>query len=985
MGQQSWGQAGQQSWQQQAAVQQQQQNAAMQQQQQRAANGEVGSAQRIRIAGCKHDVVGPIICGDYAISGSNHGKPAYKREGAAGGLQVMLYFWDERDGAASSGWWIGPKVGGNMVWGHHPNRTSGTPPNSGWQAPHSAPADPAMVVSAIATQAASGMGMNGQQQWRQQGQQQWGQQQPQPSQEQWKQNSWQQNSWQQGGQQQSSWQQNNGQWNQRQGQGGQQQWDEQRKRVEEANRKRLEEQKLRMEAQRGQQDEIHRKRLEEQQRRMEEMKRQQEEQNSCRTIRATIAKLRAVNADNFESIKSELAEVLARDFDSCGSQKVKIQEESDKALEAASARLEKIKEMDKKRQEAIANAQFCLDQLVEMAEIVESSCKEFSESVADFKSQSGLDSEDQVRCAAAAVEDFGKEATRKVDEALDFIKAKGTEVRVLTANVANKTALLKPAAFKKTDAAIDEQSAEQQKDMEAPSKPTWIQLQHKIGTFKTSVDKDNKVLKIAVENALKKAAAVDEFKKIKETFTKYDKDQDGLLSRKEISLYAHTEFNFKLTEANLDHVFKVLVSDGSKGVRETDLPRLKAFVGVAREMVRDQARRREREAREVEIAKRKEKYQVKIDQVSAVITAADAEIQDITKQVKGLMTEGRTMKAVEMVTKAGEIDTVVDKATEKVTEANKELSELAELEATVEEELKQWFDIEKKKLSEKIKSLEASLLKATATVSRFREDANRKEAIELKNFSLKALSKLKTHQKETKMSISALFSAIDTSEKGAIHPENFVAYMMKLSEVKPGSDEKKDSLTEEELTRVFKIFDEEKEGSISSDTFKGIMRVMMKVVKDVAITETFCIKDTKTVRRLDLGEVIEVVDGPRKEEATDVTRVHARAMSDGAEGWVTIEGNHGTVFLKEGGSTFKVVKDTILTECFQIDASKEESRKVKESTRKLKAGEMLELREWGRTQEDTGLTRMKCKVKSDGMVGYVTTVGNTGIKFVEAI
>merc|ERR1719162_1908617 len=92
------------------------------------------------------------------MASMNHGKPAYKKEAQANGLVVMIYFWDERDGAASSGWWIGPQIGGNMVWGHHPNRTSATPPLGGWQAPHSAPADPSMVINILGAGAGAGAG-----------------------------------------------------------------------------------------------------------------------------------------------------------------------------------------------------------------------------------------------------------------------------------------------------------------------------------------------------------------------------------------------------------------------------------------------------------------------------------------------------------------------------------------------------------------------------------------------------------------------------------------------------------------------------------------------------------------------------------------------------------------------------------------------------------------------------------------------------------
>merc|ERR1719188_2464812 len=110
----------------------------------------------------------------------------------------------------------------------------------------------------------------------------------------------------------------------------------------------------------------------------------------------------------------------------------------------------------------------------------------------------------------------------------------------------------------------------------------------------------------------------------------------------------------------------------------------------------------------------------------------------------------------------------------------------------------------------------------------------------------------------------------------------------------------------------------------------------MKVVKDVAVTDGANIKDAKTLARLQVGDVIQVLEGPIKEETTEVQRVRARTMQDGVEGWITIAGNQGSVFLKEG-VVGKVIKDTILTDSFDIEASKEEARKIKVSTRKLKA------------------------------------------------
>merc|ERR1711933_554725 len=104
-------------------------------------------------------------------------------------------------------------------------------------------------------------------------------------------------------------------------------------------------------------------------------------------------------------------------------------------------------------------------------------------------------------------------------------------------------------------------------------------------------------------------------------------------------------------------------------------------------------------------------------------------------------------------------------------------------------------------------------------------------------------------------------------------------------------------------------------------------------------------------------------------------------------GWLPVAGNQGTVFLVEANNQFRVVKETILTESFELDGggSKDATRKLKDTTRKLREGEVVEVREWARKEEKSGLMRMKCKAKSDGSIGWVTTVGNQGTVFLEVI
>merc|ERR1712187_285469 len=104
-----------------------------------------------------------------------------KRDSQVNGLDVMVYFWDERDGPSFCGWWFGPKIGGDQVWAYHPDKASQTPPKNGWKVPYDGAVDPTMVLTPAGAQPAA-MPQQGQQQqaWQQkpmQQQQQWQQQQ----------------------------------------------------------------------------------------------------------------------------------------------------------------------------------------------------------------------------------------------------------------------------------------------------------------------------------------------------------------------------------------------------------------------------------------------------------------------------------------------------------------------------------------------------------------------------------------------------------------------------------------------------------------------------------------------------------------------------------------------------------------------------------------------------------------------------------------
>merc|ERR1711920_181201 len=65
-----------------------------------------------------------------------------------------------------------------------------------------------------------------------------------------------------------------------------------------------------------------------------------------------------------------------------------------------------------------------------------------------------------------------------------------------------------------------------------------------------------------------------------------------------------------------------------------------------------------------------------------------------------------------------------------------------------------------------------------------------------------------------------------------------------------------------------------------------------------AIHDALTAEGAATVRRLEAGEEVELIEGPRMEPTLGVLRLRGRATKDGAVGWITIAGNQGKTFLE---------------------------------------------------------------------------------------
>merc|ERR1712151_1380171 len=141
---------------------------------------------------------------------------------------------------------------------------------------------------------------------------------------------------------------------------------------------------------------------------------------------------------------------------------------------------------------------------------------------------------------------------------------------------------------------------------------------------------------------------------------------------------------------------------------------------------------------------------------------------------------------------------------------------------------------------------------------------------------------------------------------------------------------------------------------ISKEDFMRVIRIYYKVVKEIVLSDNLLIEQSRQIRRMDVGEVMEVHQGPMLDPSVGVYRVHGKTLRDGLIGWVTVAGNQGVTFLLPGGNVFQVVKPCPLTEDLK------DLEGVPAPLRNLKEGQVLEVLEWARTSRSAlGATRIK--------------------------
>lgn len=144
----------------------------------------------------------------------------------------------------------------------------------------------------------------------------------------------------------------------------------------------------------------------------------------------------------------------------------------------------------------------------------------------------------------------------------------------------------------------------------------------------------------------------------------------------------------------------------------------------------------------------------------------------------------------------------------------------------------------------------------------------------------------------------------------------------------------------------------------------AMLQVYVMVSKEIAFTSELEIKSSKTLRKLQLQEVLEIKGNSHIDTDSGLVRVKARAVNDGFEGWVTLKGNAGSSFLSPTLKPYYSLETGAeLTEQFSSNSK---------ILRELRRGEVVEVLVGPKIEKGIVVMRLRGKAVKDEKVGWVT-------------
>lgn len=449
----------------------------------------------------------------------------------------------------------------------------------------------------------------------------------------------------------------------------------------------------------------------------------------------------------------------------------------------------------------------------------------------------------------------------------------------------------------------------------------------------------------------------------KEQFQKHDADGDGKLCREEIGTYARMEHQLDLTTSQLDKICAKLSGDDG-GVTQMKMPQLIRALTSVKAEAREQAKKEEEIQRKQEFQEKMKSFTALAASVEEVLAQAE-KAEDFARGVARplLSKASERLDAHRLVQLSVDTENELAPAKSKLEKALESIAEI-DTEANAEAGTKDVIAAKKQevaRLRSRARKLQEKISKLSAAVEKARHLSARQSFTDLQRLRNSVVLDTNTTMASEGQSVDQLYARVGGAS--GIQRDQFIAFV--TPSCTPLDLEESDAGN---------LFDYVAEGETSIDLkkFTTFLTLHFKVVRSTMLTSGAAI-NSKVSCRLDAGETLQLLEGPIKDEKVGLTRVRCRSIAKNSEGWATMAGNQGTVFLQPQSLFFHCVKEAAMTDALEIKSSK--------TLRDLDVGEVVEA--LGPEEKDsstkTNVMRIRCKARSDGLIGWVSLAGSAGI------
>eukprot|EP00927_Polykrikos_kofoidii_P018495 TRINITY_DN18578_c0_g1_i5.p1 TRINITY_DN18578_c0_g1~~TRINITY_DN18578_c0_g1_i5.p1 ORF type:complete len:1223 (+),score=420.95 TRINITY_DN18578_c0_g1_i5:409-4077(+) len=719
--------------------------------------------------------------------------------------------------------------------------------------------------------------------------------------------------------------------------------DEARRQREEEHRRKVAERARLAEERRAAEEE--RRRAEEERRRLEEEK-LRVEQAKVTMLRQAIQKVRNAEEADFERLKSEMDTLLSAELRHCGPQQARVEEDAKDAVKQVREKIDAaVKSREEEAQRKKAQEEMTQRLFKDLADGLASA------EAAIQKLRSVANAVSGPAAPAATVQDVQKAAD-------DVAKAR------LIATTACRD-VVKVLITRRTD--VDEV---RWASME--NKTQLVEFQTRIHKTHVDVHKVGKDVDQSVEKVLRRDKALQSLAAREEVIKKYDQDKDGFLSRSEIVAYALGELKYEVPGAVLDSVLARLGDATCGHVPGSRFVDLRKALGIARE---EAASKERREAAARKTKEAEERWAAVEDRLRTASLAFGPEcekaVETAEAAAEAAAKEPKDLPVAQVAAVASGLREANTAAQVLLTAARRQLDDAADIR---DDELRRrasegisGADVavdavgRDEALRKKARAFGERLEKVSATASRLEERAKKLQREEQDEFRGQATTVLRAAAAAAELKGGdALFEAVDKDADGAISKADFVAFCESHKERAEGLDATK-------LGRIFDCIVDSKIGTLSKLELVRLVSICYRVSRQTPMAEGLVIKESKTIRKLEPGEIFDCDMMPEKEEAAGVMRVRGRAIKDGKVGYATIKGNQGAVILEQDGDILEVASSTELTDRYELEGG--------QVLRKLVVGDFVQVLEWERKPEGSDTGRTHVKVWRSKELGNVPVVG----------